>query len=281
VLQFILAAPHSEGTMNINSRIALALGLVRPFSILAGSVSYSVTVNPQACHEIHLGRLTVPVGALPVYDVTSDYCRPDLRTAEEALLYATAACHGPQNTWIPAPEKYAVDLSGSRGTHRISEQQWNAAQELPRSKSSFQPFLSSAFNSLRPSGTKWMGEGAVFPWSHLSPSGARAAINSWDGFDVTYTFLDPTSFGKRDKVGGKYWVDIYEFATARPLIRVQGTFHHAEPTFLDEANWYSDRFYVMPVGRTSHGYEFNQRDLLVCDADKAERADSPPLKGRE
>jgi hypothetical protein len=271
--------------VNIYQRIALAVGMTGSLLSYGGSLSYSVSLNPGACREIHLGQFTVPPAAFTAYDVVTGYCRPDVRTAGEAWLYATAACHVRGNTWIPAPQKYAVDLSGRKGTRRISEAEWEAASELPVSERPLLPrpdVIKWDGPILLPSGPRWKGIGASVPWSHLSSTGARAAINSWDGFEITYTFLDPTSFGQRDKVKGEYWVDIYETATARPLIRIHGSFRGAEPSiFLNQANWYSDRYYVMPVGGTTHVYEFNLRDLLVCDADAASRVNGTSLKERK
>src|ERR1700722_6772585 len=202
--------------MNIGPRIAVALGITGSLSSYGGSVNYSVTLNPGACREIRVGRFTVPPGTLPVYDVNTGYCRTALRAAGEALLYVTAACVGPRNTWVPAPQKYSVDLSGRKDTRRITETEWETASELSMSERPLFPrpdVIKWDGRILQPSGPTWKGIGTNVPWSHLSSTGARAAINSWDGFEITYTFLDPTSFGQRDKVKGEYWVDIYETAT--------------------------------------------------------------------
>lgn len=270
--------------------MGLALLFTGQMLTFGGSMTYTVTLNPDVCHEVHLGRLTAPKGTLPVIpfdDVSTGYCRPEVRSAGEDKLFVTAGCHGPRNNWIPSQEKYSVDLSAGARTRRISEAEWESATELPWSEGGMYPKLaedSVAYKGppLRRSGPKWMGIGAGPPWSHLSRTGARAAVNSWDGFEITYTFLDPTSLFARDKVKGDYWVDIYETNSGRPLIRIQGSFHGAEPSmFLGEAAWYSDRYYVMSVGGTTHGYEFSLRHLLICDADAAIRKGNNVLKERK
>jgi hypothetical protein len=86
----------------------------------------------------------------------------------------------------------------------------------------------------------------------LSLSGNRAAVNSWDGVDEVYGFMDLDELFKSSKINGYYWVDIYETSSGQPLVRIQGSFHGAEPcVFQGHAAWYSDRYYIFPIG--SHG----------------------------
>ena len=136
---------------------------------------------------------------------------------------------------------------------------------------------------LKRSGPKWKGESdGPLPPTLLSASLNRAAVNSWDGYDLVNGFLDPTVLFQRNKVKGRYWVDIYETASGRPLIRITGEFRGASPpTFQQTAAWYSDRYYVMPIGRNLGSYSFSLRNLLVCDVDAASRAQQPLLKERK
>jgi len=123
------------------------------------------------------------------------------------------------------------------------------------------------------SGPKWAGIGEGTVGSFISHDLARLAVNSWDGVDITYSFLDPTSFGQRNKIKGQFWVDIYDIASEQRLIQIQGTFRGAEPgNFQGHAAWYGDRYYVMPVGGTLGSGEFSLRRLLICDVDAAERS---------
>lgn len=268
------------------SRLALAFWLSGLIHAFAGSMTYTVTLNSAVCHEVHTGRFTLPREAAFLQEVNSGHCRVALRSGREMLLYVGVICLSPR--WLPAPEKYAVDLSTRTGTRRISEAEWQSATELPWIEGGMFPNLADDSvrykgPPLRRSGPKWMGitDGGA-PRSHLSRTGSRVAVNSWDGFETTYSFLDPTSFGKRDKVKGEYWVDIYETSSGRPLVRIQGSFHGAAPSrFEAEAAWYSDRYYVMPVGGTTAGYEFDLRRLLICDADAASREDNTVLKERK
>lgn len=261
------------------------LGLCVSARAFGGSMTYTVTLNADVCHDMRLGRFTVPAGTSPRPDVSTGYCHPELRSAGETQLYLTAACHQRGDTWLPAPQKYAVDLIRPRAVRRISEVEWQAAPQLPW----------AGFGGLDPhptdrgiqykgpllerSGPKWTGVGNGPVRTQLSLSLTRAAVNSWDGFDITYSFLDPTSFGKRNKVVGQYWVDIYETSSGRALLRIRGSFHGAEPyQFQGQAAWYSDRYYVLPIGGTMGNGEFSLRRLLICDVDAAARKGDTGLK---
>ena len=254
-------------------------------------MTYAVTLNQEVCHEVRLGRFTAPRGVVPVVptdDALTGYCHIEIRTPGENELYLAAVCGG-RRTHLPAIEKYVVDLSGRRGTRRISEAEWEGATELPRSENRFYPVrpedrgVQHKGPVLERSGSGWAGRGSGPVDSLLSQSMNRGAVNSWDGYDITYTFLDPSSFGKRNRVQGRYWVDIYDTGSGQPLVRIQGSFHGAEPYhFQGEAAWYGDRYYVMPIGRTLWDqYEFNLRRLLICDVDAAARKSEPVLRERK
>jgi hypothetical protein len=264
------------------------LGLCISASAYGGSMTYTVTPNADVCHDMRLGRFTVPSGAAPVSNVSTGYCHPELRSAGETQLYVTAACHQRGDTWLPAPQKYSVDLNRSRAVRRISEAEWQAAPQLPWNGTA-KGIIPNAQDRgvqykgplLERSGPRWqgIGGGSLLPETFLSQSASRAAVNSWDGFDITYSFLDPTSFGKRNKVEGQYWVDIYETSSGRALLRIRGSFHGAEPyQFQGQAAWYSDRYYVIPVGGTMGSGEFSLRRLLICDIDAAARKGDTGLK---
>jgi hypothetical protein len=261
------------------------LGLCVSACGFGGRMSYTVTLNPEVCREVQLGRFTVPVGTSPRPEVSTGYCHPELRSAGETRLYLTAACHQRGDNWLPAPQKYGVDLSGGKSLGRIGEAEWQAAPQLPWAGSGgLEPRptdrgIQYKGPLLERSGPKWTGVGNGPVWTKLSSGLTRAAVNSWDGFDITYSFLDPTSFLQRNKVVGQYWVDIYETSSGRALLRIQGSFHGAEPyQFQGQAAWYSDRYYLLPIGRTMGNGEFSLRRLLICDADAAARKGETGLK---
>jgi hypothetical protein len=109
----------------------------------------------------------------------------------------------------------------------------------------------------------------------------RAAVHSWNGVDETGSVLDPTSFG-RNHVNGHFWIDMYDVATAEPLVRIRGDFHGAEPyTFMGHAVFYSDRYYVMPAGHNTADGAFRMQHLLICDLEAAARKDTRDLKQRK
>jgi len=252
----------------------------------AGTMNYTVTLNADVCHEVRLGRFTVPADTSGRRDVGTDYCHPELRSAGETRLYLTAACHQRGEVWLPAPQKYAVDLNGPKTLGRISEADWERAPQLPWSGNGLAP---SAIDTgihykglfLERSGPRWAGVGNGPVRTHMSFGLTRAAVNSWDGFDVTYSFLDQTSFLKRDKVVGKYWIDIYGTRSGEALLRIKGSFHGAEPyQFQGQAAWYSERYYVIPIGGTMGNGEFSLRRLLICDIDAASGKSKTVLKER-
>lgn len=254
----------------------------------AGIMTYMVTLHSEACREVHLGTLALPPEASFLSSgVSTGYCRPEVRSAGETTLYLGAACISPD--WFLSPTKYAVGLSGRRGTRKISDAEWQAATELPWSGADRgalpregDPGIPYAGVMLHRSGPRWAGvHYGQLPAAVFSRGLSRAAVNSWDGFDITYSFLDPTSLFRRDRVVGRYWIDIYETASGKPLVRINGSFHRAEPfQFQYSEAWYSERYFVMPVGRTNGNGNFSMRQLLICDLDAAARKGETVLKER-
>jgi hypothetical protein len=273
-----------------NSRAwTVFLGFCFSMQGFGGSMTYTVTLNPEVCREVRLRRFTAPRGVVPTVptdDASTGYCHIEIRWPGEKELYLTAVCGGRRVSKV-APEKYAVDLSGRKGTRRISDEEWQSAVQLPRSENGFSPRPDDRgvqYNGplLEKSGPRWAGIGDEPPRTLLSSSMNRAAVNSWDGFDITHSFLDPTSFGKRNKIQGQYWIDVYETGNARPLVRIQGSFHGAEPyKFQSHEAWYSDRYFLLPVGGTMGSGDFNLRRLLVCDVDAAAHKTDTMLKERK
>jgi len=260
-------------------------------SLQGGSIAFQVTLNPTACHEVNLGRFTVPPesGRPMIYGVTYGGCRHELRSGGEKQLYFAVACAGRPGPWPVAPEKYAVDLSHPSSFRRIDETTWKSAPPLPRSEKGEPPRPDDSgyqvYNGplLKRSGPSWYGKGLPTPIrTHLSWTMNRAAVNSWDGRDEAGTILDP-SWSGRNHIKGHFWIDMYDTASAEPLVRIEGAFDGAEPVHFmgNDASFYSDRYYVIPVGRTKGNGEFGLQQLLVCDLDAASRKEDGSLKQRK
>jgi hypothetical protein len=276
----------------MQSRLAcygIALATLFPVSVLRGGVSYRVTLNPDACHEIHLGRLSVPryCGEL-IHDVNTSQCHYEIRTGGESALYLTVVCSDIRT--CTAPQKYAVDLRHPDRVNRIDDTAWQAAIPLAgsgRGKGIFptegQRGVAYRGPLLVRSGPKWMGiGGGSLPETLLSASLSRAAVNSWDGYDVVHSALDPSFFWQRDKVVGRYWIDIYDARTAELLVAIEGGFKKIAPfKFQEKASWYSDRYYVMPLGPAMFASDFGMSRPLVCDVDAAARKQETGLKERK
>jgi hypothetical protein len=286
------AAPVRQGLAPCyRSLVALSCVAVPGF---AGSMSYVVTQNPSACHEVHLGVLTKPPEINYVGDVgvNVSYCHLEIRAAGETELYLAAACQfdTPHSQTFPlTAEKYAVDLDHPNKVRRIAEQTWQSTMPLrwvgpggiePTRPTA--PGISYRGHIFEKSGPKWSGVGAGPIGAPVSVESLRVAVNSWDGLDIRYDFLDPTVLFQNDKVKGEFWTDIYDVASGQRLIQIQGSFDGADPgKFLGYAVWYGTRYYVMPVGKTSWLGTFNLRRLLICDADAAARMNGSGLKQRE
>jgi len=259
--------------------MALAWGGV---SALAGDISYGVTLNPQVCHEVHLGKFTPPPGSGPMtYGVTSDPCVFEVRSGGGNELYFAAACPGPWTSpWPTAKEKFAVDLNRSGRVRRIDDTAWQAAPSLKRFEGGSGPSegdqgILYKGKLLRKSGPSWMGKYGQAVHANFSAFAKRAAVNSWDGIEDHGASQDGyPAFIWQVHIEGRYWIDMYDTATAKPLVRIQGSFHGTTPsTFLGYSPaFYSDKYYILPVGATTGGdNQFNMRRLLVCDLDAADR----------
>jgi hypothetical protein len=266
-------------------KIAMAIVCLAPDAAIGG-ITYRVTENSSACHEVHLGWMSVP-REVTANNVDTGHCRYEMRSAGEAVLDVSAACQGA--AWVPVREKFGVDLS--KGTvHRISDTAWNSASPLRRNDGGIPPqkdepgIRYKGGPLLKRSGPKWSGEGSNMPiFAALDPSLRRASVYSWDGFNIVYSFLDPTSFGRRSKVEGRYWIDIYEALSGQRLVKIEGSFKGISPdSFLGYAPAWYESYFVMPLGRLVDGGESMMlQKLLICDTDAASRKNNPGLKERK
>jgi hypothetical protein len=262
----------------------------------AGSMSYVVTQNPGACHEVHLGALTRPPEITYHGDegVDAGYCHIEIRAAGETELYLAGACQLDtpyhDQSFPLTKEKYAVDLGFPSKIRRIDEETWKSAMPMtweglvhgtvPRRPTD--PGISYKGRVFEKSGPRWSGVGAGPVGADFSQDGSKISVNSWDGFDIRYDFLDPAVLFQRDKVKGQFWTDIYDTESGQRLIQIQGSFSGAGPgKFLWHAGWYGTHYFVMPVGSTSWPGAFNLRRLLICDADAAARTNGSGLRERK
>jgi len=256
--------------------------------MLYGGLTYQVTLSPNACHEIQLPRLTKPREIGWTDSVNLGYFHYELRSAGETKIYIGVVTGigrlNPMDPVFSVREKYAVDLRRTSNVRRLDETLWQSA--LPLSRATEGNYLPKDPEDrgirvgggplLEKSGPRWAGVGEGPVKASMSWTMSRAAVNSWDGYDITYSILDPTAVFKRDKVAGLYWIDIYETLSGASLVKIQGSFRNVHPfEFQGYATaWYADRFYVMPLNR-------DMRRLLICDADLASRKDNKTLKERE
>lgn len=196
-----------------------------------GGISYLVTLNAAACHDVHLGRFSIPLESKGLMSgVDSAHCRYEVRSGREAELYVGVLCTGAGPVpgqgviWPSAPEKFAIDLSRASKVRRIDEATWKSAPILERSDHGGPPSADERgyrYNNhlFEKSGPSWYGEGIsdVVP-ANLSWTGIRVAVNSWDGIDETYGILDFTSWFQRNHVKGHFWVDMYDTAKDHRLV---------------------------------------------------------------
>jgi hypothetical protein len=192
-------------------------------------------------------------------------------------LFAAACDEGRPHSWLVAREKYAVDLNHPDKAREIDEITWESAAPLKRADVRWAPSrvgergVQDKGKLFEKSGPSWMGKYGQPVDAHVSASGGRIAVNSWEGIeDHGGDQAGYPGFIWQVHVKGRYWIDIYDTASAKPLARIQGAFHGPSPSSFLGYNpaFYSDRFYILPVGGTTgpdHG--FNLRRLLVCDLD--------------
>jgi len=102
---------------------------------LGANITYQVTLNPEVCHEVHVGKFTSqPYPAPEDLAVTGEF-RYEIRSGGQSVLLIAAAYKSAYKTvsesrLAPTPEKYAVDLNRPKSYRRISDSEWQAAPLL-------------------------------------------------------------------------------------------------------------------------------------------------------
>ncbi len=261
-------------------------------SLFCGNITYQVSPNPSVCHEVYLGRLSVPREPASRQRVSTGFCQPEIRRSNESELYLTVACEflrEVKESWVPCLEKYAVDLSQPNRVRRIDEKTWLSGtlifnilnkHTLPSSPQA--PGIIERGRVLARSGPKWSGVGAGPVDARFNEDMTKIAVNSWDGFDIEYNPLDPTVLFQSDKVRGNFWIDIYDIDSGERLLQIMGSFKKVGPRgFQWLSSWHGTRYFVVPVGGGYLGEMSDWRRLLVCDADAAARINSGGLKERK
>jgi len=128
----------------------------------AASVTYAVSENSGACHEVRIPKWSPPpADSTEPWSVSLGNCQYELRTPSQAEIYVGLSC-GTQ--YWKMNERYSVDLSNSRNVRPIDETSWNAAPvvefQFPTAlqQSTYQPDgLKYRDHLLAKSGPKWDG----------------------------------------------------------------------------------------------------------------------------
>src|SRR5579862_5288578 len=194
-----------------------------------GRVTYRVTENASACTEVRIPKWTRRAqGGDPLWQIDAWGCGYDVRT-NGTSVYFGLSCGGA--AYWRMTEKYAVDLNHPESIRQIDEATWEAGSVLdpsgpapgivkPRPEEVNHPV-----NLFAMSGPK-RGEGGG-----LSPGGSRKGVNSWSGTDrdpPQLLFYEGSLRGFvvdmiRARYNGRYWIDIYDVASARRLVQIGGS----------------------------------------------------------
>ena len=207
-----------------------------------------------------------------------------LRAAgENEILLAGRYHNGNESTG----QKYAVTLKHPPRVRRITDAEWDSGGKLRLGDGCIPPedletgirYQGRVFQR---SGTAWKGKGvSPPPCSPLSPGKTHVAVASWDGIAQQYGIFDLDAGFKRSNVHGKYWLDIYETGSGRALMRIEGAFRGSIPDNLFWRYWFSDRYFVMPIGHTSWAGSLPLSHLLICDMNAAAGGDGTRSKKRK
>jgi hypothetical protein len=244
------------------------------------SVSYRVTVGAGACHELRVSTWTPPEEMTSrLQTIQSGNSVYEIRTPREGELYIGLSCPTPRGKSWPVPEKYVANLKSGR-VERLDNSVWESALGLQRTSKFLFPLIFQdrgieyGGHILEKSGPKWAGpydRPDIYPL--ISPMHTRLVLNSWDGI-VRYVPLEGPLLA-RDKVKGKFWIDLYDVASARRMIQIQGSFNGSPPSDIQgAAAWFTEQYYVLPLAPKG------MRRLLVCDVDAADRMSGSGLKQR-
>lgn len=251
--------------------------------VTAASVSYQVTQGASACREERIPGWTKPKD-FSVYGYDISRCRYDFRTSDGSQIYVGLSCMLENGSWKGSPEKYAFIPLTSRSAKRINETEWESGsllrpieagwEQARRPEIGYVEFRGKRFPK---TGSKWPGQRYL-----LSPDQRRIAILSWDGIverggsNILFGFISlDQQYSQRimfswfTHIHGKYWIDIYDVASATRSIQIQGEFHGVEPDNFQGRSLWVNEYFILPLD--SHG----MRRLLACEVVRLQSAKDP------
>jgi hypothetical protein len=228
----------------------------------AASVTYLVSENAGACHEVRVPKWSRPTTRSDEpWPISTWGCQYDLRAPSQGSIYIGLSCGSP-SMW-KMKERYSLDLAKPGSVGPIDEASWNAAPVLepnfprPPEQATYQADgLRYRDHLLAKSGPNW----DLYAKAAVSPGESRVAVFSYDGIvQRSYEF----SF-QPERFDGTYWTEIYDVASGKRLIHIHGKFKRVDLTELQgKSYWYSGRFFVEPLETDG------MHRLLVCDVDAA------------
>jgi hypothetical protein len=230
----------------------------------AANLTYLVSDNAGACHEVRIPKWTRPQDQAEPWPVSSWGCGYDLRSPSQTSVYIGLSC-GSSGYWR-MNEKYRIDLGNSRSVSAADGGSWDTAAVLepenPRSleQATYQPSGLQYRSHIFPkSGPNW----DLYDKASASPGETRVAVYSYDG--IVERSYEP-SFGPQ-RFDGTYWTEIYDVASGKRLLQIHGKFKGIDLTELQgKSYWYSGRYFIQPLE------VYGMRRLLICDIDAAARS---------
>jgi len=230
----------------------------------AANVTYLVSENAGACHEVRIPKWTRPANATLPWPTSTWGCEYDIRSPGLAAIYIGLSCGSP--SYWRMKERYMLDLANPQNIGPVDDGSWEAAAVLepgnrrPLEAASYELNGLQYRNHLFPkSGANWDLYGKALG----SPGESRVAVYSYDGI------VERSYEGSRrpERFNGTYWTEIYDVASGKRLVQIHGRFQGVDLTELQgKSYWYAGRFFLEPL-------EVNgMRRLLICDVDAAARS---------
>ncbi len=256
------------------SRLVCLMGpLLSVHPLLAESVTVNVAPDPKACTIVHLPSWKKPV--MPSW-THSDWlggmrCDLDFRSFDGGVLVGASCRPEPKLEQVYSPSKYAVYFGTGR-VRKATEDEWNHADPYlnfrvtaNRLGYNFKPDQKLIYQGkeFAKTGAKWP---FAFGISHVSQDGSFLAVNSWDGIQASNG--DDSPILGREYLDGQYFVDVYNVASGRRILAIDGHFHGVGPDeMFRNSAWISKRYFVLPLDWTN-----KLRNFVICDVERASRS---------